>query len=433
MKPITKIYQYNNLINNYFLFLFSILPISILVGSAISLANLVLIDISFIILCFTHKEWSWLNNKITKVLFIIYIYLIFNSLISIDPQNSIIRSVGFIRFIIFFVALNYILKENRNLIFIKFWFLILLVVCFDVFFEHIVGVNIFGFGAAEIDGVRVVNGKRIQSFFKDEAIVGAYLFGFSLIIIGYLISKSFKFEAVKNKSFILFLISFLFLMAIVVTGERSNFIRFSLCFIFILFYFFKNYSFLKKTIVLFMFLLSAFFVISKSENLNARYNDQLINQINSKEKIINFLEKSTYFKIYRSSIEVFKNYPIFGVGNKNYRKITCVKIKDKESPLYQCNTHSHQIYFELLSEHGIVGSCILIFLILFLIFRAHLRTYLMGNYLQFCCLTYLISNFIPILPSGSFFSDFNSNFFWINFSIFYACNLKTNIFLSNKI
>ena len=120
MKPITKIYQYNNLINNYFLFLFSILPISILVGSAISLANLVLIDISFIILCFTHKEWSWLNNKITKVLFIIYIYLIFNSLISIDPQNSIIRSVGFIRFIIFFVALNYILKENRNLIFIKF-------------------------------------------------------------------------------------------------------------------------------------------------------------------------------------------------------------------------------------------------------------------------------------------------------------------------
>ena len=43
-----------------------------------------------------------------------------------------------------------------------------------------------------------------------------------------------------------------------------------------------------------------------------------------------------------------------------------------------------------------------------------------------------IINFTPILPSGSFFSDFNITLFWINFSIMFACNKKTNIFAKDK-
>ena len=43
-------------------------------------------------------------------------------------------------------------------------------------------------------------------------------------------------------------------------------------------------------------------------------------------------------------------------------------------------------------------------------------------------LIYLLTNFLPLLPSGSFFNDFNSTLFWINLSIMYACNKKTNFF-----
>ena len=50
------------------------------------------------------------------------------------------------------------------------------------------------------------------------------------------------------------------------------------------------------------------------------------------------------------------------------------------------------------------------------------------NSIQLGCLIYLIINFVPILPSGSFFGDFNSTLFWLNLSIMYACNSKTNIF-----
>ena len=54
------------------------------------------------------------------------------------------------------------------------------------------------------------------------------------------------------------------------------------------------------------------------------------------------------------------------------------------------------------------------------------------NYIQIGSFIYLLINFIPLLPSGSFFSDFNLTLFMINFSIMYAVNDKTNIFYSKN-
>ena len=53
------------------------------------------------------------------------------------------------------------------------------------------------------------------------------------------------------------------------------------------------------------------------------------------------------------------------------------------------------------------------------------------NYLQLGCLTFLLTSFIPLLPSGAFFGDYNLTIFWINLSIMYAAENKTNIFRLN--
>ena len=50
------------------------------------------------------------------------------------------------------------------------------------------------------------------------------------------------------------------------------------------------------------------------------------------------------------------------------------------------------------------------------------------NYLQIGAFIYVLINFLPLLPSGSFFSHFGITLFWINFSIMFACNKNTNIF-----
>ena len=153
--------NFNKIINYYFLILFSFIPISIILGSSISLINILLIDLSFLIFLFFYKkDFNFLKSKPIKYLIILYIYLIFNSLISLDQSIGLERNFGFIRIIVFFVALNYFFKDK--LFYQKtflIWIIVISFVLFDVFFESINCQNTFGYVSPY--------GKRIVSFFKD--------------------------------------------------------------------------------------------------------------------------------------------------------------------------------------------------------------------------------------------------------------------------
>ena len=298
---------------------------------------------------------------------------------------------------------------------------------FDVYLERFTGTNIFGWGAQEIDGIPQPNGSRIVSFFKDEPIAGAYLNGFIFLISGYLLSKL-KNNKFKNFLF-LSLLAFLY-FSIVLTGERSNTIKAT----FGIFLFFALLDFIKvryKIAISVFFVTVIIFVISNSNYLKNRYFGQIYNEV-FLAKDTNFFKENIYFALYKSGFNVFKNHPIFGVGNKNYRIESCKDKRDIIKYDYQCTTHPHQIYIELLAEHGIVGTLILLSTFFFLIFK-NLKTIIMSkNYAQIGCFVYLLINFIPLIPSGSFFSDFNITLFFINFSLLYALNEKTNIFFVEK-
>ena len=87
--------------DNFFLILIAFLPISFLIGPAISLANIVLFDLCFVIFIITKKNFGWIKTPIIKILLILFLYLIFNSLISINYDLNLLRNFGFIRLIIF--------------------------------------------------------------------------------------------------------------------------------------------------------------------------------------------------------------------------------------------------------------------------------------------------------------------------------------------
>ena len=74
----------NKYVYNYFLILFSFIPLSILIGSAVSVVNILLIDISFLILLIYKKNCNFLKNDTIFYLLILYFYLIFNTFIAID-------------------------------------------------------------------------------------------------------------------------------------------------------------------------------------------------------------------------------------------------------------------------------------------------------------------------------------------------------------
>jgi O-antigen ligase len=391
-------------INNYFLVLFSLIPISIISGSLISLSNILLIDISFLILITVNKDYSFLKSKPVKYLFLLYLYLIFNSLISTDREIGLARNLGFIRMIILFVAFNYFFNQKLFLKKVLYsWSIILCFILLDVFFESLNGKNIFGFGGGEY-------GERLVSFFKDEPIIGGYINGFYLIIIGFLLNQT----NFKNKNVIVFL-SALFLIGIFLTGERSNTIRAFLGLI-IFYLAYKEYGIKKKIIFFTSIFVFFLLLISNSQFLKMRYVSQIKSHLHTNQ---------IYFGIYKSGFEVFKDNKIFGVGNKNYRIETC-NLDKKEN--YICTTHPHQIYFEMLSEHGILGS-ILIFVVLYkIIFSKIVKTLRNNNYIMTASFIYLTLIFLPLLPSGAFFNDYMLTLFMINLSIFYSSSNAFNIF-----
>ena len=412
----------SKIFNSYFLFLFSFIPASIIIGPAISLVNILLIDISFIFLILFKKDFKFPFNKTIKLIILLCLYLIFNSIIAKDFSMSVHRNFGFIRFGILFLAFNYFFynKDFVNRVLVV-WAITLSLLSLDTYLESISGTNILGYGEAY--------GSRIVSFFKDEPIVGGYINSFYLIIIGHLFYLS---NDISNRyKYIILIFSIFFIIAIVLTGERSNAIKAILGFF--LFYFFNNsFKFKEKIISILLLVTLLGIFISKSDYLNLRYQGQFLDKIKNTimvkkeiKKSESTVENTIYYELYKSGFEVFKRYPIFGVGNKNYRVETCSKEKKLN---YVCNTHPHQIYFEFLTEHGLIGSFILFFILFYLIFSKIKIILSSKNYIQYSCIIFLTTSFIPFLPSGAFFGDYNLTIFWINLSIMYSVNRKTNIF-----
>jgi len=311
------------------------------------------------------------------------------------------------------------------------WSLTLFILTIDAYIEIFTGKNILGYGE--------LYGKRIVSFFKDEPIVGGYINSFYLIIVGYLFSLSHKFSS--NYKYHILVVSVFFLSAILLTGERSNTIK--AIFGFLVFYFINNHFQIKQKLISILLIIILFIsLINTSDFIKLRYNGQflklMIGEFRSKIDETYYTEnykaknlpvvKLIYVDIYTSGFSVFKSHPFFGVGNKNYRLVACAKIKN---PKYTCNTHPHQTYFEFLAEHGFIGTIILLFILFNLVFGKLAIILQSKNYIQVGSFIFLLSSFLPFLPSGAFFADYNLTIFWLNLSLMYAVNKKTNIFLKS--
>ena len=414
----------DNVLDKVLFFLFCIIPISIIAGPVVSLLNIIFLSLLCIYLHLKNiNGYEFFKNQYLFLIIILFIYLLFNLIISQDYKLSLARNLGFLRYIFLFIIFNYFFYKNEKVKeILKFWTIIFLIFLIDVYIEYFFGSNLFGWGAKEINGVTQVHADRILSFFKDEPVAGAFMLGFIFLIFGHLMENS------KN-TFIAFIFLSISTLAIMLTGERSNLIK-VLISIMIFLILINKIDYKKKILVFLIILGTLSMTLKYSDYIKNRYH--YVFQLNSKEKILEFAQESIYFKIYRSGLSVFKNYPLFGVGNKNYRLVTCEKKYKESNKDYICQTHPHQIYIEFLAEHGLVGTIIILGIFFYMFFNILIKIYSNQNYIQLGAFSFLISHFLPLLPSGAFFGDFNSTIFWVNFSILIASSKETNIFNLKK-
>ena len=202
----------------------------------------------------------------------------------------------------------------------------------------------------------------------------------------------------KDNKILISILSLIVFLSIFLTGERGNSIK--ALFGLLIFYIFIKYYPIKYKLLSFIgCLLILISTILTSDFLKMRYFHQIKNLIT---------ENKIYFNHYKSGYNIFNENKFFGVGNKNYRIVACSKFQEKADKIisefgvpsdklgssgekadklinkieYRCSTHPHQIFFELLSEHGIFGTVLILYLIYKLIVSNLLFRFKELNYIQ---------------------------------------------------
>ena len=396
--------------------LFSFFPISFILGNPSINLNIFFIDFLLLYNCYILKDWDWLKDKIFRLLIIFNFYLIINSIVfyyltGYSNYDGLVRSFSFIKYIFLAYAFRLLIKDKINLDkIIKNWFIIISIIIIDVLFEKVFGHNILGNISPDAT--------RILSFFDDELVVGGLILCFGFVIATYFLNKNLDFKSkVFFNAFLVFIP-----LSIFISGEKSNFIKSFIIFSIIVFLIDKKKLLISKKMFLIFLISTLFTSIFFSENIRIKQTETFkrIFLVKNSKNFLDKFQNIKYFSHYDVAIKIFKDFPITGVSGKNFRnfchekKYFDKKIKFSNS---RCNTHPHQVHFELLSEHGLVGYLFL-FYILFTFFKKNLVTAkLSKNIFHYTSIVYLIVFFIPLLPGGAIFSTFNGALFWIVFSV----------------
>ena len=420
-------------LKNFSLFLIILLPFAIILGQAPSDIIVSSVSILFLTNSIIHKDWSWLKIKWIKIVFLLWLYLIFASFFSLDKEISFSHSILFVRFFIFAVALEYwVLSEKRNLNYVLYSLgLAFLIVSLDTFYQFLnfdlskgYGPDFFGFYSNDHF--------RLTGPFRSN-IPGAYMSKFFFIILLFSFIKSKKFG--KNNFVFISLITSIFYL-VFLTGEAMSFASMGLG-IFVLFLLEKK---LRKQIIfstsivfiLILFTIKFNPVWKKIEivETNPWHNgtiyevripcDDDASKLCKKtyktqpffyEVLTNF-SKTAYWETYNQAFLIWKDFPLFGIGIKNYTN-ACNLSKYKENlKKFFCTTHPHNFYIQWLVETGVFGFIGFIFLVVswfnhFMRFALkRLDPLLYGPILSLFVL------FWPIMSTGSFFSNRNATMNW---------------------
>ena len=397
------------------------IPLLLITGPFLSDLAVVLICALYLFNNFKKEMESILKSYFFKIFFCFYIICIVSSLFSEYPLNSTMKSVAYIRFLVFIFAVNYILNLDTKFakkFFISI-FICLLIIVFDGIYQFIFKKNIFGF---------VMYEARVSSFFKDELIYGSFISKLLPLFLG-------LYFLIKNKNYVL-KISFsimllLSIFAITISGERSALL------LTILFLFYLLFMLKLNLKILLSFLLIVSLGVSSLLLLNKSLNDRVINftkqQVIKDEKIILF--SSDHQGHFLAAMDIFNNNNKFiGIGPKNFRNYCYNEKKYSKAP-YVCSSHPHNTYVQLLVENGILGFLFPIFIFLAISYYSakHLFLKIFKNQIifdnfQVCLLSYFLMIMWPIIPTGSFFNNYLSIMYYLPLGFFiWSLSAKKNL------
>ncbi len=405
----------NNLAKNYSSFILFFIPISFIIGIAVTEFFVMLSVFLFLIYNKNFKIF-----KDSKVLFLILfsIYIFFNALIQISSELKY-SSLVYFRFLLFSLSIFFFCKineNNKNNIFYLILIFSLSFLIFDSFFQFFYGKNIMGLEITK---------NRISSFFGDDLVLGSFMVRFLPVVIW----LSYYSKIKINHHTIHYSIFFsLYFITIYLSGGRTS-LAFLLILIFLIFIFIKSLRkiFLYAIVTMLLFItISTVANIGKTDPANRLFVKTYF-QLTDKK----IFDKVKNFTIHRQSasndhqghfelaFKIFNENKLFGNGPKGF-KYYCKSV-NYDPPIGICSNHPHNIVIQFASELGIVGILFYLSAALFVIYtflKVGLRKIKHEKYYLICLSTFaLFINFFPFLTSGNFFNN------WISIVTYYSIGI----------
>lgn len=427
--------------------LLGLFPITFILGN-------LAINLNTVLIIFTALYIFIRNNSNFDIVFfdkLILIYFFYILLIAIlkyavstqseEADQIIIKSITYLRYLMFYFAIRFLF--DKNLINLKIFFYVssffVLFVSLDIIYQFIFDQDIFGFE-------RSGDSRRLGGPFGKELIAGGYLQRFSFFLFfAFLTFNYFEKIPKKIKIFLFCFFSIIISFGLVLAGNRVPFFLFLLI-VFLIFVFEKNkrvYFFslvfvaITTLIILcnsnteirnhyggFQFkitsLLKTFSKDHTMENAKKKYSsDEIKNSdplytIPYKGKI--YFMTSTHVKEFYSGYLTWKSNKLFGGGLKTFR-YNCPKV------FVNCNIHPHNYYLEILTDLGLIGFLLIVTFCILITFKS----FFFQNPILSPFLYIFIAEFFPLRSTGSFFTTFNATFIFLLISIIVSILVRKDL------
>ncbi len=421
---------------NFLSILLSLMPISFIAGNMI--ININIIFILLVSLFFYGKKIFQFNYLLLDKLIIIYFLLIiftgFYNYYFFDLENvnsyiiSPTKSLLFLKYLILYLIIRFLV--SNGLISLKLFFiscaLSSVFVSLDIFYQFYNGKDIFGL---ETIGI----GRKLSGPFGDELIAGSFIQRFSLFAF-FVFPIFFSKYSNKISKFLIPILFVIFLLGIILSGNRMPMILF----IFSIFLILLLQKQTRKFFIPFIIIFCVIFSILFNFNVEVRTNFKNLNkQLTTMSTLIlsgdyNNYNNTSYLREFSSFYETWLMNKYIGGGIKNFRFYCHHRPKIEKNAKFICNMHPHNYYLEILTETGIVGFGLISIIFLILLYKTFYKKYftntsIKDNNLIIPFIFLFIVEIFPIKSTGSFFTTGNSTYLFLIMGILVGLLSKDNI------
>ncbi|HAD32659.1 MULTISPECIES: O-antigen ligase family protein [unclassified Methylophaga] len=377
-----------------------LLPALLLFSRAIADLTVLLTGILFLIWSFQRHDWLWARKPWFRLSLLLWAYLLLVNLpLSVDPSDSLLYAITFMRWPLFAAALAYWLLTSRDrqkhfLIALLFTSLFIVL---DTGWQYVTGVDWFG--------IPIAPENRLTGPFRNP-VAGIMMVRVEFILLLALAVFSSLQSTYRQ---VLFIVGILlsFLLLIFITGERMAFMLCVSASLMVLLGVALQYPARQKLVVLGGLLL--ILIIIALMFLLPEISQRMV--FSTVEKLQNFRE-SDYGQVFRGAFEVWQHYPWFGSGLHSYQAV-CNELAVMANTPLEC-THPHNLYLHIGAETGIVGVSLFCLMVLAIFHQALMSLWRQKSWLLLTISSaILLLSFWPLIGGISLLNNWVAALVWL--------------------